>query len=41
MKAAARAGVYSRRINIRHRLVNQALEEGRTVKAIRMWTHYE
>ncbi len=35
------AGAYSRRINVQHRLVNQPLEEGRTVKVIRMWTHYE
>jgi Txe/YoeB family toxin of toxin-antitoxin system len=32
---------YSRRINIQHRLVYQVLEEIRTVKVIRMWTHYE
>ena len=35
------AGAYSRRINIRHRLVYQVLEEDRVVKVIRMWTHYE
>ncbi len=35
------SGVYSRRINIQHRLVYQVLEEIRTVKVIRMWTHYE
>lgn len=35
------AGAYSRRINIRHRLVCQALRKERTVKALRMWTHYE
>ena len=34
-------GAYSRRINIHHRLVYQVLEEGKTVKIIRMWTHYE
>ena len=34
-------GAYSRRINIQHRLVYQVLEEERTVKVIRMWTHYE
>ena len=34
-------GAYSRRINIQHRLVYQILEETRTVKVIRMWTHYE
>ncbi len=35
------SGAYSRRINIRHRLVYQVLEEIRTVKVIRMWTHYQ
>ena len=34
-------GAYSRRINIQHRLVYQILKEIRTVKVIRMWTHYE
>ena len=35
------AGAYSRRINIQHRLVYQVLKEERTVKVIRMWTHYK
>jgi Txe/YoeB family toxin of toxin-antitoxin system len=35
------AGAYSRRINIQHRLVYQVIEDARTVKVIRMWTHYE
>ena len=35
------AGAYSRRINIQHRLVYQVYEAERTVKVIRMWTHYE
>ena len=35
------AGAYSRRINIKHRLVYQVLEEIETVKVLRMWTHYE
>ena len=34
-------GVYSRRINLRHRLVCQILEKEKVVKVIRMWTHYE
>jgi len=34
-------GALSRRINIQHRLVYQVLEEERTVKVLRMWTHYE
>ena len=35
------SGACSRRINIQHRLVYQVLEEKKTVKVIRMWTHYE
>lgn len=35
------SGAYSRRINIQQRLVYQVIEEQRTVKIIRMWTHYE
>ena len=35
------SGAYSRRINIQHRLVYQVLETEKTVKIIRMWTHYE
>ncbi len=34
-------GSYSRRINIQHRLVYQVLEDIKTVKVIRMWTHFE
>ena len=35
------AGACSRRINIQHRLVCQVLHDIKTVKVIRMWTHYE
>ena len=35
------SGAYSRRINIQHRLVYQVLSEIKTVKVLRMWTHYE
>ncbi len=35
------SGAYSRRINLQHRLVYQVLEDIRTVKVLRMWTHYE
>ncbi len=35
------SGACSRRINIQHRLVYQILEDVKTVKIIRMWTHYE
>lgn len=34
-------GAYSRRINIHNRLVYQVLKDSRTVKVIRLWTHYE
>ena len=34
-------GAYSRRINIKHRLVYQILSDIKVVKVIRMWTHYE
>lgn len=35
------AGAFSRRINIQHRLLYQLHDDIRTVKVIRMWTHYE
>jgi Txe/YoeB family toxin of toxin-antitoxin system len=35
------SGACSRRINIHHRLVYQVLSDIKTVKIIRMWTHYE
>lgn len=35
------SGAFSRRINVQHRLVYQILDEVKTVKVIRMWTHYE
>ena len=35
------SGAYSRRINIQHRLVYQVLAKEKSVKVIRMWTHYE
>jgi Txe/YoeB family toxin of toxin-antitoxin system len=35
------SGAFSRRINIQHRIVYQVLSDTRTVKVIRMWTHYE
>ena len=34
-------GLYSRRINIQHRLVYQVMEEEKAVKIISLWTHYE
>ncbi|MFV5215924.1 Txe/YoeB family addiction module toxin [Azonexus caeni] len=35
------AGCYSRRINIQHRLVYEVFAEERTVRVLRMWSHYE
>jgi len=35
------SGACSRRINMKHRLVYQVLDDIKTVKVIRMWTHYE
>ena len=35
------AGACSRRINIQHRIVYQVLDDIKTVKIIRLWTHYE
>jgi toxin YoeB len=35
------SGVYSRRINGQHRLVYAVIESEKTIKIIRMWTHYE
>ena len=35
------AGAFSRRINIQHRLLYQLHDDIKTVKVIRMWTHYE
>jgi toxin YoeB len=35
------AGAYSRRINIHNRLVYEVFIKERTVRILRMWTHYE
>ena len=34
------SGKYSRRINIKHRLVYSVLEEEKTIIILRMWSHY-
>ena len=34
-------GVYSRRINIQHRLVYEVFRKEKTVRILRMWTHYD
>jgi len=35
------SGAYSRRINIQHRLVYEVVKAEKTIKVLRMWTHYE
>ena len=35
------SGAISRRINIQHRVVYQVLEDIKTIKVLRLWTHYE
>jgi Txe/YoeB family toxin of toxin-antitoxin system len=35
------SGAYSRRINIQHRLVYQVVEKEKSVKVLRLWSHYE
>lgn len=35
------SGAYSRRINIQHRIVYEVFQEEKTVRVLRMWTHYE
>lgn len=35
------AGAYSRRINIQHRIVYEVFLKEKTVRVLRMWTHYE
>ena len=34
-------GLYSRRINLKHRLVYEVIEEEKAIKIISLWTHYE
>jgi Txe/YoeB family toxin of toxin-antitoxin system len=34
-------GAYSRRINIQHRLVYEIFKKEKTVRILRMWSHYE
>lgn len=34
-------GAYSRRINIQHRIVYEVFAKEKTVRVLRMWTHYE
>lgn len=39
-KLTGTENTYSKRLNIQHRLVYQIYESEKTVKVIRMWTHY-
>lgn len=34
-------GIYSRRLNIQHRLTYTVNKDTRKVRVLRMWTHYE
>jgi toxin YoeB len=34
-------GYFSRRINIKHRLVYSVNDETKTIKVVSVWTHYE
>ena len=34
-------GIFSRRINSQHRLIYQLSKKEKTVRILRMWTHYE
>lgn len=34
-------GLYSRRINIQHRLVYEVLEAEKIIKVVSVWSHYE
>jgi len=36
-----RIKTHSRRINVQHRLVYKLYDKEKTVKILRMWTHYE
>ena len=35
------SGAFSRRINIQYRLVYEVLQDQKTIKVLRMWSHYE
>ncbi len=34
-------GMYSRRINVQHRLVYEVFEDEKIVRILSLWTHYE
>ncbi|MBQ3759346.1 MAG: Txe/YoeB family addiction module toxin [Synergistaceae bacterium] len=33
--------LYSRRINVQHRLVYQVIEDEKLIKIVSLWSHYE
>ncbi|WP_324171797.1 Txe/YoeB family addiction module toxin [Sulfurimonas sp.] len=35
------SGSYSRRVNIKHRIIYEIIEDEKLVRISRMWTHYE
>lgn len=35
------SGAYSRRINLKHRLVYEVLETEKVIKILSLWTHYQ
>lgn len=35
------SGMYSRRINIKHRLIYQVIEDRKIVRILSLWSHYE
>lgn len=39
-KLTGTLATYSRRINLQHRFVYEIVEEEKTIKVIRLWTHY-
>lgn len=34
-------GLYSRRINLQHRLIYEVFEDKKIIRILKMWTHYE
>jgi len=34
-------GAFSRRLNVQHRLVYEVIEDEKTIKILKLWTHYE
>lgn len=34
-------GLYSRRINVQHRMVYEIIEDLKVIKIVSLWTHYE